>query len=606
MGKEPTLKRPVILFCVSSLGLGHAARTLPLIRSFLEDHTVHVMTTGGALRLLRDELSEGAVTFHECVEYPPLERGVGVMYVVYLIIDTLRTVVTIRREHRFVTDLACSIQPACIISDGRYGAHVDGIPSFLISHQISFLTPRRPRWVRALVDRVNAHYLWAFDRVLIPDDGDSSRALAGELSHAPSLAHIPHEHIGILSSLARRPIERDIDVLFSIGGFLSAHKPDQVERIRALAQALPGKKVLITGTDWHDTEDVVHTRDLEVYGFVSRDLRQTLFNRARFVVTRGGYTTVMDLVELGTPGLLLPTEGQLEQEYLAEHLQRRGLFVAASFDELLPAHISTAQTSVSREWSGSRTEETVRRVRSIVADAIRPIFISLIVPAHNEAGYLQATLGHLARLEYPRDRYEVLVVENGSSDDTLAIARAAAGGNVRVYTSARGVSRAKNIGLSHVAAESDWVVFLDADTHLAPGFLRELDRFVRDRRNGRCVVGTTAVQPWGNTSTKARMWFAFYNLGHRLTDTSYAIQIMKASFRSSVQFDETIAFAEDLALIHALKRRGSFSFLNTKTVSTSTRRFDAVGWVRQFIRWNWEALVLSKTRRKVDPYRVVR
>jgi uncharacterized protein (TIGR00661 family) len=597
--------RPVVLFCVSSLGLGHATRTLPIIRAFLDDHEVHVMSAGDALTLLKTEIASHPVTFHECREYPPLQRGVGIMYVLHLIVDSLKTVWAIHNEHTFVMELARTIKPDYIISDGRYGAYLKGVPSFLISHQISFLTPKRVAWFRALVDRVNAHFLRKFDRVFIPDYEDEQFSLAGNLSHVSTLERIPHEYIGILSSLERQDTPRDIDTLFSVGGFLSRHKPDRTQKLLGHAQELTGATAFILGNMGSEEERFAPS-NVDVYASVTGDLRQQLFSRAQFVVTRGGYTTIMDLVELGIPGHLLPTEGQVEQEYLAEYLQAKNLFTATSFDTLTPSHIEQARTQVGVVLVPSRTKEAVSRVRAIVTASARSTFISIVIPAHNEEKYLGETLACIQHLNYPHDRFEVLVVENGSTDGTLAVARESAGDNVTVYTSPKGVSRAKNIGLSNISEESEWVVFLDADTHLAPSFLSEVDHFMRDRRNRAYTVGTTVVYPWGNTSRTACAWFVFYNIGHWLTKTSFSIVLMKASLRDRVRFDESVEFAEDLTFMHELEAYGRFLFLRTKAVATSTRRFDTIGWVRLFFRWNWEAVVLSRTKHKTDPYQVIR
>lgn len=48
--------------------------------------------------------------------------------------------------------------------------------------------------------------------------------------------------------------------------------------------------------------------------------------RSAFIISRSGYTTIMDLVKLGHPALLIPTPGQTEQEYLAKHLLEKKFF----------------------------------------------------------------------------------------------------------------------------------------------------------------------------------------------------------------------------------------------------------------------------------------
>jgi hypothetical protein len=52
---------------------------------------------------------------------------------------------------------------------------------------------------------------------------------------------------------------------------------------------------------------------------------QLAFNQSKQVLSRSGYTTVMDLAKLGKKAFFIPTPGQYEQEYLAQRLQKQGL-----------------------------------------------------------------------------------------------------------------------------------------------------------------------------------------------------------------------------------------------------------------------------------------
>ena len=104
------------------------------------------------------------------------------------------------------------------------------------------------------------------------------------------------------------------------------------------------------------------------------------------------------------------------------------------------------------------------------------LFFSIIVPAHNEENYLGDTLLHLKNLDYPPEKFEVIVVENGSSDKTFNVAKgfeslpAQAGGNIRVLQSAKGTSKAKNAGIDHLSPQSDWVIFLTRTRSLKRDF----------------------------------------------------------------------------------------------------------------------------------------
>ena len=593
---------PRVVFSVSSLGLGHATRSLPLIRAYCTTYEVHVLCTGGALRHLKQELAGVQVVWHDVPDYPPLMRGSGVAYYAHLLCDAIVTLQTMRAEHRFIMRLARTIDPVCIIADGRYGSYVPTVPSFIICHQIHFILPRGLRWLSPLVDAVNVRALRKFTHVLIPDFEDRAHTLSGLLSHHLVVERLRHTYVGILSSLERRTGDKDISLIVQTHGFLAAHKHDITDPFLTLAAAVDGRKVLVAGF-----ARVLHhgAGDVDVIEHVHGEARRVLYARARAILMRSGYTSIMDVIELGIVAAMAPTPGQTEQEYLAEHLREHPSFLVV--DPAVPDRQGMRSMLARTEYKPpARTADTVRQVRDLVDAYTQLLFFSIVVPVHNEEKYLARTLDALDALEYPRDRYEVLVVENGSTDTTANIARRYVGERVRLLTSERGVSRAKNAGMRAVGPSTDWIVLLDADTVLAPNCLRDLDRALRDQRQEHAVIGTTEIEPLETTGWYSRAWFRFYNLGHRITKTSYALQLLRSDLRDRVWFDESRQCGEDLAFIKAARTFGSFVYVPTRTVRTSVRRFERVGWLKLFVLWNWHALVRARSSHKHDGYEVIR
>jgi GT2 family glycosyltransferase len=102
----------------------------------------------------------------------------------------------------------------------------------------------------------------------------------------------------------------------------------------------------------------------------------------------------------------------------------------------------------------------------------RPI-LSVIMPAHNAAGMLPRTLGALRNSDLPRDKWELIVVDDGSSDETSLIAARYADTVVSLPGKASGPAYARNRGFD--VCRSDIVVFIDADCVAYPD---TLSRFV--------------------------------------------------------------------------------------------------------------------------------
>lgn len=98
--------------------------------------------------------------------------------------------------------------------------------------------------------------------------------------------------------------------------------------------------------------------------------------------------------------------------------------------------------------------------------------LSVVVPTYNRAEVLRVCLASLAAQTYPRDRFEVLVVDDGSTDDTPEVVRSfEVHLPVRYLRQAanRGRAAARNRGIQQ--ARGDVVVFVDSDVFPVPGFL---------------------------------------------------------------------------------------------------------------------------------------
>lgn len=96
--------------------------------------------------------------------------------------------------------------------------------------------------------------------------------------------------------------------------------------------------------------------------------------------------------------------------------------------------------------------------------------VSIVIPARNAERTLGECLSSMARLDYPEERRELIVVDNGSTDSTVEIA---AGFPVRIVGEGeRGRSQARNRGIAESRGEI--VAFTDADCMATTGWLREL------------------------------------------------------------------------------------------------------------------------------------
>lgn len=208
---------------------------------------------------------------------------------------------------------------------------------------------------------------------------------------------------------------------------------------------------------------------------------------------------------------------------------------------------------------------------AIVAPATRRVLgapqVSIIMPVLDEAARISGALDDVLALA---GRKEVIVVDGGSRDDTLARARAKP---VRVIEAARGRARQMNAGAEIAAGEV--LLFLHADTTLPAD---ALSRVVRALDDARAVAG--AFRTWTVADGNDGPWFApllhLADLRSRYTSLPYGDQAMFVRaevFRRAGGFPDQ-PLMEDLELSRRLRRRGRIVTVPAR-VRVSGRRFVA-------------------------------
>ena len=346
-----------ILFGVFDWGLGHATRDIPLITELLKKNRVSIISTGRALKILTDRFKD-ACTYHDVPSiYPPYTRTpffrLNFTLSSPLMIKSLRYA---RRKSAEIIGDSFDI----VISDCRYDVYDTPENSYLINHQVRFKSVLGTEWA---LERWLASRIKKYRFVIVPDfEGPN---LSGDLSH--NLRYVPADktkYIGILSHLKKRDVDEDIDYFISLSG----PEPQRTileKKILARMDQLEGKIVIAGGNPAAKTEKVA--TNAEFHSFLNTEQQENIANRAKFIITRSGYSTIMDLVELDKKNaLLLPTPGQTEQEYLADYYERMRYFHHVSQYRLkLKRDIERAGTfkGFVPPW---RTRESVERFMQLI------------------------------------------------------------------------------------------------------------------------------------------------------------------------------------------------------------------------------------------------
>jgi len=337
---EPRNKR--ILFAVLNWGLGHATRSIPLIQALSEHNEVFIASTGRSLDLLRQEFPE--LPYVDFPDYGSHYSKSGYLLIPYLGLQMPIILGRLVKERRRTERLIRQHRLDMVFSDSRFGVYSPTVPSYFITHQLRFPLPGVLRKLEFLSEWYNRYFFQRFTRIFVVDVKERPN-LSRDLSHKGKITH--HEklvYLGALSSIKPRETTEDIDLLISISGPEAARTVFE-STIMQQVQSVPGKKMVVLGKpgapNGYEKLD-----DLEIYPHVPRERMNELMNRAKLIVTRSGYSTVMELIALGKKAILVPTPGQTEQEYLAEYYQQERMFHVAKQRKLdLKREIAQAQES---------------------------------------------------------------------------------------------------------------------------------------------------------------------------------------------------------------------------------------------------------------------
>jgi UDP:flavonoid glycosyltransferase YjiC (YdhE family) len=298
-------------------GLGHTTRCIPLIRELLLLGCEVII----ACNSIQKELLN--YEFSDRVGYTHL-AGYGIRYgknrrstFARLMLQSFKILTKIKEERRWLKAFLQEKRVDFIISDNRFGLYAAGIPTVFITHQLQIKTGLG-RWADGLTRRWNYLRLQQFSQCWVPDIAGSP-SLSGELSHPSEMPTLPVRYIGPLSRLEACTTSGGGGLLI----ILSGPEPQRSIFEGLLLEQLTdykGKVVLVRGLPSSTALPAVPT-NCTVLNHAPANSLHGLICAADLVISRCGYTTVMDLIALQKKSIMVPTPGQAEQEYLARHLQ---------------------------------------------------------------------------------------------------------------------------------------------------------------------------------------------------------------------------------------------------------------------------------------------
>lgn len=314
-------------------GLGHATRCIPLIRALQEAGFEPVLAgDGSSLDLLAAEFP--ALRKHDLPSYNIRYSKNPDYFKLRLMLQGPGLLRTVAREKEAMEEIVNRERPVGIISDNRFGARSSKVASVYMTHQLQV----KAGWMSGMATHWHQKVISRFDRCWVCDHrGEDS--LAGDLSSDPGeLKKV--DWIGPLSRFSRienrdwdtdqdtdRHSEEDIEKDIDIAVVISGPEPLRSEFQAKVITELRGMKeniVLVEGRI-APSQEKRKEHELTIYNYMLSEELESLIKRSRMVLSRSGYSSVMDLDALGAKVIFVPTPGQTEQEYLAAHLEEKGI-----------------------------------------------------------------------------------------------------------------------------------------------------------------------------------------------------------------------------------------------------------------------------------------
>lgn len=309
-----------VLIAPLDWGLGHATRCLPIIYELLRKGCeVCVACNERQAHLMRTEVPDAQII--PLPGYNFRYSKLGALNKLATIFQVPKILIAIKREHRWLRDVFKKESFDLIISDNRYGFYNQTAYSVFITHQLQIQVPGN-KWLQRILQKWNYYFINRFNECWIPDFKVEPN-LAGELSHPEVLPKIVVRYIGLLSRFENIVVStrKPVDILILISGpepqrtVLEEKIVDQLQKIKRSA-------IVVRGLP--EMKDVRESfNNISFFNHLPAQELNELMSNAQVVISRSGYSTVMDIIQLGKKSILVPTPGQTEQEYLAAYLMQK-------------------------------------------------------------------------------------------------------------------------------------------------------------------------------------------------------------------------------------------------------------------------------------------
>ena len=335
-----------ILICPLEWGLGHAARMIPVAAELINRGNRVVFASGKEhLNLIRNELPKcELISF---AGFNPRYSRFLPQYI-WMLFKIPSLIYHIVSEHFKLKKIIKEYSVDLVISDNRFGLWNSKTTSVYVTHMPRIPFPKMFRFFEPVGVFIHRMIIKRYDWLLVPDLPEELN-LSGRLSHGLKLPSNAR-YVGVLSRFAINRDEYDDFEKTHNLVILSGPEPQREMLKQKLTAIFKNKRqtTIILGGKPNANVKEETQGNIILYNHLSVEKMRSAVAKSKCIITRSGYSTIMDLVTIGCSALLIPTPGQTEQEYLAERLTKQGLFASIKQNQITDLTI-TPESNIIRD-----------------------------------------------------------------------------------------------------------------------------------------------------------------------------------------------------------------------------------------------------------------
>lgn len=309
---------------------------IPIARVLSEmNHNVIIGSGEEHLSLFRSEIPELS-----CLQFPGFKPHYSRFLPQYLSLFFKIPVLLfhITREHIRLKKIIIKYKIDIVISDNRFGLWSRKITSVYVTHMPLIPFPEHFRFLEPVGVALHRIIIKKYTFCFIPDlPGDKN--LSGRLSHGINLP-VNTRFIGILSRFIGdgHRTEGNPSNIPHNTVILSGPEPQRAifkQKLISFLKKNPLDTIVFEGRPGKNGE-ILKEANITFCSHLPGHRMKEIIESSNNIITRSGYTSIMELVSLNRTALIIPTPGQTEQEYLAEYLSEKGWFFTVRQDDIKP------------------------------------------------------------------------------------------------------------------------------------------------------------------------------------------------------------------------------------------------------------------------------